>query len=110
MKVVLATTCPSCLQPPHSPTRARVDGVVVHGCVDHFHSGHLQDISASLRWHNRADAKKIRAAAKAGRGGFVTEFGREGELCTAGRGMGKCMCEACLCKRFARALTPSALW
>lgn len=73
-KIFLSTTCPICGKAPSAPVRVFDGGKVVQGCVDHFHTGHLVTPSESSFWHNRPEAKKIRAAIKAGRDGCVTEF------------------------------------
>lgn len=73
-KIYTSTTCPICGKGPSTPARTYYQGKVAAGCVDHFHTGHLVTPSESSFWHNRPEAKKIRAAIKAGRDGCVTEF------------------------------------
>lgn len=54
--------CPTCGRANHSPYRTYDSrGKVTAGCVDEFHTGHLIPISESNFWHNRKEAKKIRA-------------------------------------------------
>ena len=59
---------------PNSPgLQARNErGRLVQGCVDEFHTGHVMGEAAI--WHNRPEAKKLRAALKLGRRGGVTLF------------------------------------
>lgn len=72
--VLHALTCPTCGNAPSQPFRSYdTAGTIVSGCVDHFHSGRLTLCSATNEWHERPEAKKVRAAMKAMRGGFVTE-------------------------------------
>lgn len=72
-KIIIATTCPVCCQPASAPFRVYdAQGNVVHGCVDEFHTDHLVPISASNHWHRRPAARKLRAALKAQRDGWVT--------------------------------------
>lgn len=71
--IYLSTTCPTCCRSASTPARVYVAGKVVSGCVDHFHTGHLVTPSTSASWHARPEAKKIRAASKAGRMGGVTQ-------------------------------------
>jgi hypothetical protein len=74
-KVVFSMLCQSCNRAASSPFRAvNAEGRITLGCVDHFHTGHLVTPSESNFWHCRPEAKKIRAAARARRGGYVTEF------------------------------------
>jgi hypothetical protein len=74
MKIIYSQTCPTCGRAAYSPFRVYVDDKVVSGCVDHFHGGHLVTPSQSASWHARPEAKRIRAATKAARSGFVTEL------------------------------------
>lgn len=62
MKYPDITHCPTCTRRACDPFR-RYDktGRVLYGCVDAFHTGHLVTPSESARWHNRPQAKKIRA-------------------------------------------------
>lgn len=53
--------CPTCGQHPDRPHRRIVNGKIVEGCVDHSHAGRLVTPSASADWHNRPDARTIRA-------------------------------------------------
>jgi hypothetical protein len=60
--------CPICTRPVDNPFRVYDGkGKVVEGCVDECHTGHLVTPSESAHWHNRPEAKKIRAALKRGR-------------------------------------------
>lgn len=73
-KIYYSATCPICNRDAPSPARVYdASGKVLHGCVDHFHTGHLMTPSESAMWHARPAARKIRAAMKAGRDGCVTE-------------------------------------
>jgi len=73
-KIYFSATCPICGRAAGAPYRVySAEGKVIHGCVDHFHTGHLVTPSASTSWHARPEARKIRAAMKAGRDGCVTE-------------------------------------
>lgn len=77
MKTVIffATLCPTCGRAPGAPFRVFGErGSVEMGCVDEFHTGHLVSPSESARWHARPEARRIRAASKAGRLGGVTHF------------------------------------
>src|SRR5579863_467859 len=76
-KVVFSSTCPTCGRGPNNPFRSHFQLRIVSGCVDHFHTGHLVTPGDSAAWHARPEAKKIRAASKAMRDGWVTEFERE---------------------------------
>jgi hypothetical protein len=68
-----ATTCPDCNRAAGAPFRSwNTQGKIVLGCVNEFHTGQLVSPSASASWHARPEAKKIRAASKAMRGGGVT--------------------------------------
>lgn len=64
-------TCTTCGKPVDRPYR-RYDsrGTCVEGCVDSCHTGHLVTASESSCWHNRPEAKKIRAALERGRKGI----------------------------------------
>lgn len=74
-KVVKSEVCPTCGKAPAKPYRLYgVSGIVVSGCVDHFHAAHLVIPSRDADWHNRPVAKRIRAASRAMRCGFVTEY------------------------------------
>ena len=56
--------CPTCTQPDYSPYRTYdARGKVTAGCVDDCHTGRLQPISESNRWHHRPAAKTIRRIA-----------------------------------------------
>jgi hypothetical protein len=57
-------TCNTCGREVRSPFRSYDPhtGQILHGCVDASHDGHLVGISASNRWHNRKEAKALRAA------------------------------------------------
>ena len=60
--------CPLCGKAAGAPYRVYdAHGKVVNGCVGEFHSGHLVQTSESNRWHNRPEAKRIRAALERGR-------------------------------------------
>ncbi len=75
MKTTYSATCPICTRGPYSPFRVTLDdGKIIAGCVDEFHTAHLVGPSATLRWHNRPEARKIRAELKRSRDGFVTQF------------------------------------
>lgn len=55
--------CNICGRAPGNPFRVYDErGKVVNGCVAEAHTGHLVTPSESARWHNRAEAKKVRAA------------------------------------------------
>jgi hypothetical protein len=57
----MSDTCPICCRPADAPYRVYDKrGDVVQGCVASFHTGRLVPISASARWHNRAEAARIR--------------------------------------------------
>ena len=74
-RVFHSATCPTCCRAPAQPFRVYdAAGKALYGCVDHFHTGHLVTPSASAMWHARPEAKKLRAASKAGRMGCVTEY------------------------------------
>lgn len=76
--VYFAPTCPTCCRAPAAPYRVYDEhGKAVSGCVDHFHTGHLVAGTESSRWHNRPEAKKLRANSKAMRQGWVTEYRAE---------------------------------
>lgn len=63
-------TCPTCGNSIYSPFRIYdKHGKVVQGCVDESHTGHLVTPSESARFHNRPEAKKIRAQLAKGRSG-----------------------------------------
>lgn len=65
------STCPSCSKSASSPWRVYSEnGKVLQGCVDAFHTGHIVTPSESNYWHNRPEAKKIRAALEKGRKGL----------------------------------------
>lgn len=51
--------CPTCGHAPAIPYRRIVGGVIVEGCVDRAHTGHLYGNSAA--WHGRPTAKAVRA-------------------------------------------------
>ena len=74
--VFTSTTCPTCGRAAHSPFRSHdAAGQIVLGCVDFFHTGHLVTPSASAEWHERPEARKIRAATRISRHGCVTVSG-----------------------------------
>jgi hypothetical protein len=75
--VFFAATCPLCGRAPNSPgMQARNErGRMVQGCVDEFHTGHV--FGEAARWHNRPEAKKLRATLKTGRMGGVTHYARQ---------------------------------
>jgi hypothetical protein len=75
-KIILAAQCPTCARPPGSPYRVYDCGNAVQGCVDHFHTGHLVNLSESARWHSRPDAVRIRKEMRDSRHGYVTEYDR----------------------------------
>lgn len=55
--------CNTCGRPAHSPFRVYDErGKVIAGCIDNWHTGHLVTPSESSLWHNRPEAKKMRAA------------------------------------------------
>ena len=57
------TVCNICGKPFNKPFRSYdSNGNIVHGCVDGSHTGYLVPLSASAIWHNRKEAKEIRAA------------------------------------------------
>lgn len=59
------STCPTCTRPADQPYRQYdARGKCVAGCIDDFHTGHLITPSESSFWHNRPQAKKLRAAQK----------------------------------------------
>lgn len=54
--------CNTCCRPASSPFRVwDAHGKVVMGCVDACHTDKLATPSESARWHNRPEAKKLRA-------------------------------------------------
>lgn len=56
--------CTTCGRPVESPyRRSDASGKVIEGCIDDSHTGHLY--GASLAWHMRPAAKKLRAETKA---------------------------------------------
>jgi len=56
------TTCNTCCRPSNAPYRRHdIRGNVVEGCVDAVHTGQLIPLTESYRWHNRPEAKAIRA-------------------------------------------------
>lgn len=55
--------CPTCTRSKYDPFRQYVDGKIVAGCVDDYHTGHLVSISATNSWHYSKQAKEIRATA-----------------------------------------------
>lgn len=69
--------CPTCGHAPNTPYRRIVGGVIVEGCVDRAHTGHLYGNSAA--WHDRPAAKAVRAETrrhhKAIGGKFATVIG-----------------------------------
>jgi hypothetical protein len=72
-KIYYVETCPGCGRPADAPYRCFQGGAVVMGCVNEFHTGHLVTPSASASWHARPEAKRIRSADKAARGGFISK-------------------------------------
>ena len=60
----LTKLCPICFAPSHSPFRMWEGDKIIGGCVDDFHTGHLVVPSQSASFHNRTDAKTIRAENK----------------------------------------------
>lgn len=73
-KIVYALMCPTCGGAACHPYRLYwPNGVVANGCIDHFHTGHLVVPSASAAYHNRPEAKRVRAAQRKARDGYVTE-------------------------------------
>lgn len=56
-------TCRTCLKPANAPFRRfhRMTGEILDGCIDNFHSGHLPAMSNTSAWHNRPEAKRLRA-------------------------------------------------
>jgi len=59
-------SCPTCGKHRDAPYRVYDKrGKVTQGCVDDYHTGHLITHSESSYWHNRPEAKKIRASLKA---------------------------------------------
>ena len=69
-------TCNSCCRSVYSPFRVYEGSKIVSGCVDAAHDGHLVTPSESAFWHNRPEAKKIRAAAKARLKALLSRKGR----------------------------------
>jgi hypothetical protein len=54
--------CPTCGKGAYNPFRLHgTDGKIVAGCIDAFHDGKLVPISTSAEWHNRKQAKEMRA-------------------------------------------------
>jgi hypothetical protein len=53
-------SCRTCGHRADAPYRSYVAGIIVAGCVDVFHSGHLVEPSSSNDWHNRPEAHAIR--------------------------------------------------
>ena len=75
MTIFTASLCPICGRSAGAPFRSYgQDGKVVLRCVDHFHTGHLVSPSESSFWHERPEAKRVRAALRAARGGAVTVY------------------------------------
>jgi hypothetical protein len=61
IQTIYIDKCPTCGNAAYSPFRRFLaNGSVDCGCIDGFHTGHLQQISESNRWHNRPEAKKLR--------------------------------------------------
>jgi len=59
------TNCNTCCNPVDQPYRVYDErGKVLQGCVDACHTGELVTPSESSFWHNRPEAKKIRASWK----------------------------------------------
>ena len=52
--------CTVCNRPVAHPARRLVAGVIVEGCVDASHTGHVS--GADQRWHDREAAVAIRDA------------------------------------------------
>ena len=58
-------TCNTCGRSKSSPFRVYDShGKCIEGCVDAIHTGHLVSPSESSFWHNRPEAKRIRASWK----------------------------------------------
>lgn len=57
----ITITCNTCCKPVSRPYRRIVAGKIVEGCVDKSHNGHVIASTNSGAWHNRKEAKKIRA-------------------------------------------------
>jgi hypothetical protein len=56
-----AERCNTCGRPVGLPYRRHdARGKIIEGCIDASHTGHIY--GESLRWHNRPEAKKWRAA------------------------------------------------
>jgi hypothetical protein len=74
-KVLFTVSCPTCGHRAAYPFRVYDDSGqhVLFGCVDHYHGAYYVLGSPSHRWHDRPDARKIRAAQKGARGGYVFE-------------------------------------
>lgn len=64
-------TCNTCTRKSFAPFREYDErGKVIAGCVDEFHTDHLIVPSESSVWHDRKEAKKIRAITKRAQMGF----------------------------------------
>lgn len=57
--------CPICGRSAAAPYRRIVGGAIVEGCVDKFHDGALSRPSNTAAWHDRPEARKIRAKMRA---------------------------------------------
>lgn len=57
--------CPTCGHKVTDPYRVYAGDKITAGCVDKSHTGQLVTPSQSSAWHNRPEAKKIRAASAA---------------------------------------------
>ena len=57
-------TCPICGRKASDPFRQYEHGKIHYGCVSEFHTGHLVTPSESSFWHNRPEAKRLRASMK----------------------------------------------
>lgn len=59
----MQTICNTCGKPISNPWRVYgADGKVIMGCVSSAHNDQLTFATESATWHNRKDAKRIRAA------------------------------------------------
>lgn len=62
-----SATCTTCGRALNAPYRRIVAGAIVEGCVDDAHTGHLPATTNTAAWHDRAEARKIRADTAASR-------------------------------------------
>ena len=66
-----ADSCPICTRGRAHPWRAYdTHGHVIAGCISAFHTGYVVSISESFRWHNRPEARAIRARIAKGQKGL----------------------------------------